>query len=129
MFLESGLSLAAAAITELYRQRGFVGATVKYAAVETDPRRPDEGLVKPAIAIAGGPAHGGRQPCRSPATRRCPESELRPLIKLAEGQPYYQPQVNADRDALVVDYLNNGFAAADVDGRRRSSRPTAPAPT
>jgi outer membrane protein assembly factor BamA len=42
------------------------------------------------------------------------EAELRPLIKLAEGQPFYQPQVNADREAIVVDYLNNGFASADV---------------
>ena len=42
------------------------------------------------------------------------EAELRPLIKLAEGQPFYAPQVNADRDALIVDYLNNGFSTADV---------------
>ena len=40
LFLESGLSGASAAITELYRQRGFVSATVKYSVVETDPRRP-----------------------------------------------------------------------------------------
>ena len=37
VFLESGLSLATAAITELYRQRGFATATVRYAVVETDP--------------------------------------------------------------------------------------------
>ena len=43
---------------------------------------------------------------RSPSCARC--------VKLAEGQPFYQPQVNADRDALIVDYLNNGFASADV---------------
>ena len=42
------------------------------------------------------------------------EPELRARVKLAEGQPYYQPQLNADRDALILDYLNNGFSSADV---------------
>jgi outer membrane protein insertion porin family len=113
LFLESGLSLASAAITELYRRRGFVSATVKYSAVETDPRRPDEGLIKPAIAITEGPRTVvGR--IAITGNSALSETELRPLVKLAEGQPYYEPQVNADRDALIAEYLNNGFASADV---------------
>ena len=113
LFLESGLSLVTAAITELYRQRGFASATVKYAVVETDPRRPDEGLIRPSINISEGPRTVVGT-VRITGNTAIPEAELRPLVKLAEGQPYYQPQVNADRDALIVDYLNNGFASADV---------------
>jgi outer membrane protein insertion porin family len=113
LFLESGLSLASAAITELYRQRGFVSATVKYSVVETDPRRPDEGLIKPSIAITEGPRTVVGT-VGITGNSALSETELRPLVKLAEGQPYYQPQVSADREALIVEYLNNGFASADV---------------
>ena len=113
VFLESGLSLAAAAITELYRQRGFASATVKYAATETDPRRPDEGLIRPSMAVSEGPRTMVGT-VRITGNAALSEAELRPLVKLAEGQPYYAPQVNADRDALIVDYLNNGFSSADV---------------
>ena len=113
VFLESGLSLAAAAITELYRQRGFASATVKYAATETDPRRPDEGSIRPSMAVSEGPRTMVGT-VRIAGNAALSEAELRPLIKLAEGQPYYAPQVTADRDALIVDYLNNGFSSADV---------------
>ena len=89
-------------------------ATVKYA------------VVRDRSATAGRRARSGR---RSPSPKgprtmvgtvritgnaALSEAELRPLIKLAEGQPFYQPQVNADREAMIVDYLNNGFASADV---------------
>ena len=113
LFVESGLSGASAAITELYRQRGFASATVKYSVVETDPRRPDEGLIKPVIVISEGPRTlvGTVQITGSSALS---EPELRARVKLGEGQPFYQPQLNADRDALILEYLNIGFSSADV---------------
>ncbi|MEO7275296.1 MAG: POTRA domain-containing protein [Vicinamibacterales bacterium] len=113
IFLESGLSLAAAAITELYRQRGFAAAAVKYSAVETDPRKPDEGVIRPSITVSEGPRTVVGT-VRVTGNAALTEGKLRPLLKLAEGQPYYAPQLNADRDALIVDYLNNGFSTADV---------------
>jgi outer membrane protein assembly complex protein YaeT len=113
LFLESALSGASAAITELYRQRGFVSATVKYSVVESDPLRPGEGAIKPAIVVSEGPRTvvGTVQITGNSALS---EGELRSRIKLGEGQPFYQPQLNADRDALIFEYLNNGFASADV---------------
>jgi outer membrane protein assembly factor BamA len=113
LFVESGLSGASAAITELYRQRGFASATVKYSIVETDPRRPDEGLIKPVIVISEGPRTlvGTVQITGNSALS---EPELRARVKLGEGQPFYQPQLNADRDALILEYLNIGFSSADV---------------
>jgi len=113
VFLESGLSLAAAAITELYRQRGFAAAVVKYAVAETDPRTPDEGLIRPSITVSEGPRTVVGT-VRITGNTALTDAELRPLIKLTEGSPYYAPQVSADRDALIVDYLNNGFSSADV---------------
>ena len=61
--------------------------TVKYRAVETDPRnaggRARSG--RPSSSPKG--AHRSSAPCASPATRRSAEAELRPLVKLTEGQP------------------------------------------
>ena len=113
LFLESGLSGASAAITELYRQRGFVSATVKYSVVETDPRRPDEGSIKPAIVISEGP-RTLVGPVQITGSSALSEPELRARVKVAEGQPFYQPQLNADRDALILEYLNLGFSSAEV---------------
>jgi outer membrane protein insertion porin family len=113
LFVESALSVATAAITELYRQRGFASAAVKYSVAEIDPRRPDEGLIRPTITISEGPRTivGTVQITGNSALS---EGELRARLKLAEGQPFYQPQLIADRDELIVEYLNNGFASADV---------------
>ena len=128
LFLESGLSGASAAITELYRQRGFVSATVKYSVVETDPRRPTRGRSSRRSSF---PKARARSSARSQITGNSAlsEPELRPRVKLAEGQPFYQPQLNADRDALIVEYLNNGFSSRR--GRRHAGvlEPTGRAPT
>ena len=73
---------ASAAITELYRQRGFVSATVKYSVVETDPRRPDEGLISRSIVDLRRPPHARRYGPDHRQLRRSRKPELRPLIKL-----------------------------------------------
>ncbi|MYD70967.1 MAG: BamA/TamA family outer membrane protein [Acidobacteria bacterium] len=38
-----------------------------------------------------------------------PPASLAQVIGAANGDPYYAPQVNADRDALLTRYLNEGF--------------------
>ena len=113
VFLESSLALATAAIRELYRQRGFAAAAVKYAATETDPVRPDEGLIRPSIQITEGPQTVVGS-VRLTGNTALTEGELRPLVQLAPGKAYYEPQALADRERLVVEYLNNGFQSADV---------------
>ena len=69
LFLESGLSLAAAAITELYRQRGFAAATVN-----TPPWRPIRDSRTKGRSGRRSPCRRARAPwsgpCGSPATRR-----------------------------------------------------------
>ena len=116
VFLESGLSLASPR-----RSPSCTGSAASRAAtVEVHRRR------RPTRERRTRARSGRRSPSpKGPRTvvgtvritgqrRRCPKRELRPLIKLAEGQPFYQPQVSADRDALIVEYLNNGFSSADV---------------
>jgi outer membrane protein assembly factor BamA len=39
---------------------------------------------------------------------------LTPVLTMRAGTPYYGPSIARDRDALLVVYLNAGYAAADV---------------
>ena len=43
--------------------------------------------------------------------------ELRPLVKVAPGDAYFEPRIVEARDALVLEYLNRGFASANVERR------------
>ncbi len=113
VFVESALSLASAAITETYRQHGFISATARYTVTETDQRSATEGLVRTAINVTEGP-RTLIGTVRISGNSALSTAELRPLVALAEGQPYYEPQVANAREALVTAYLNDGFASADV---------------
>ena len=58
------------------------------------PASPARASIKPSIAHHRGTADDGRHGDRSRATRRSRSSSCRPLIKLAEGQPFYQPRMH-----------------------------------
>jgi len=113
LFVESQLTAGVAAILNLYRSRGFASVDVKSAVNETDPPGPGEGLVRPAIVIAEG-ARTFVGEIVIAGNVAVPTNELRPLVQLASGDPYYEPRVVQARDALALEYLNRGFAAATV---------------
>ena len=113
LFLESDLSAGVAAILNLYRTRGFASADIKSAVNETDPARPGEGLVRPAIVIVEGPRSVvGDIVIEGNAA--IATDELRPLVQILPGEPYYEPRVIQGRDALALEYVNRGFSAAVV---------------
>jgi outer membrane protein insertion porin family len=108
LFIASRLGVIEGAIKQLYRTKGFATADVASAANEVG-----DGLVKPVIVIKEGPrvligsvTITGNQAL---STER-----LKPVLTLKPGDPYYGPAVARDRDALLVAYLNAGYASADV---------------
>jgi outer membrane protein assembly complex protein YaeT len=113
LFVESQLSAGVNAIRTRYQLRGFASVQVRSGVNETDPPRPGEGLVRPAIVVIEGP-----QSIVADVTIAGNNSiafdELRPLAKIIPGEPFYEPRVIEARDALVLEYLNRGFAAATV---------------
>jgi outer membrane protein assembly complex protein YaeT len=113
VFIESQLDATASAITDLYRRRGFAQVEVKPDAIETDPGPGGEGRIRPAILIAEGPRTTIAD-VRIQGNALIPVERLRPLITVTAGSPYYAPRLIADRDTLLLEYLNLGFAAADV---------------
>lgn len=118
VFVRSKLDAMTGAIAQLYKTRGF-------AAVQVNSGVNEEGdaLVKPVVVIKEGPrvvvgavAISGNQ--------AIPADRLTPLLTLKVGDAYYGPLVARDRDALLVAYLNAGYASAEV-----TVPPVAPVPT
>lgn len=113
--VEAALRADVARLLDHYRRRGFT-----------------EVSVEPVLL----PVPGGGEPIATNLTFRIaegtrtlvdeitiadgdaiPEPELRAALSTRTGEPYYQPQVAVDRDALLVRYLNQGYPDAAVDAR------------
>jgi outer membrane protein insertion porin family len=108
VFVSSKLGAIEGAITQLYKTRGF--ATVQLESAANDA---GEGLVKPVIVVREGPRVVIGSITIS-GNQAIPADLLKPVLTLSVGAPYYGPIVARDRDALLVMYLNKGFASADV---------------
>jgi outer membrane protein assembly complex protein YaeT len=113
IFVESNLAAAVRAIAGLYQRLGFAQAKVSAAANELNPSSSGHGLVKPAIVIREGPltlvgdvTFEGNDTIST--------EQLRAIVRSAPQQPYFEPKVVADRDAVELDYRNRGFASAAV---------------
>ena len=119
-FNENTLGADAARIDGLYRRRGF--ASVKVASeVERGQIRSGVTPVRARLVITEGVrtvvdavSFDGNSGVGSDA--------LRQAITSAPGQPYFEPQITADADALVSLYLNRGYPEISV---QPSPRPTA----
>ena len=120
LFVESKLSAGVAVIQEFYRQRGFAAAEVRSGVNETDaPRSADasvagQAYVRAAIVVSEG-SQSTVGDVRILGTAAIQADELRPLVKIAAGDPYFEPRIVDARDALIVEYLNRGFAAVTVN--------------
>lgn len=113
IFVSSNLDAAAAAIDGVYRRRGFAQVKVSPAANELNPTPEGVGQVQPVIVITEGPLTLVGNVTFTGNTRLA-EERLRGLVSSTRGTPFYAPQVVTDRDAVLLEYLNEGFASADV---------------
>jgi outer membrane protein assembly complex protein YaeT len=116
IYREAELTTAVAAIEAWYREKGFATVSVKAAPNELPAARAGEGLLQPVVVVAEGP-RALIERLRITGNTALTEEHLRSLIESTPGAPYYQPQVVADRDAVVLDYLNLGYATVVVDVR------------
>jgi outer membrane protein assembly complex protein YaeT len=114
IYRESELTAAVSAIGALYRTRGFAAVAVDSAPNELDAVRPGEGLIQPVIVVTEG-VRTVIETVRLTGNTAYSEDYLRSRIRSAAGAPYYQPQILADHDSIVLEYLNLGFASVAVD--------------
>lgn len=113
LFTGAALDAAASAIRGIYLRRGYAGVKVAAAANELPPVTPGEGRIEPVITITEGPVvRIGDVAFEGNAS--IPREELVGRISTAPGQAYYEPQVIQDRETILTEYLNRGFASATV---------------
>jgi outer membrane protein assembly complex protein YaeT len=113
LFTAANLDAASSAIRGIYLQRGFARVKVDSAANELSPSPSGEGRIKPAIVITEGPLLRIGEVSFT-GNKAIPTAELSRRLSIAAGQPYYEPQVIDDRERILSEYLNRGFAAASI---------------
>ena len=118
-FVEARAGLIAAAITELYRVRGFAQAAVK-PDIQVLPEAQGVNVTYRPVAIRfeitegpqtvlSGVAFEGNTAIASPA--------LAKPTALQAGKPFYRPQMSADRDAIERAYRSQGFQSVSVNSQ------------
>lgn len=114
-FVQARLEREKAAIAELYRRRGFEKVEVKETTETAPPREAAPGVTWLNVRVTI--AEGVQTRIGSigfAGNAAVPESELRPALGSIEGAPLYRAQLAADRDALLLVYLNRGYPEATV---------------
>ena len=115
-FVEARVGAIAAAITELYRVRGFAQAAVK-ANVQVLPETSAVNVSYRPVAIRFEIEEGpqtivtGVDVGASPAI---PADRIRSALALAAGRPFYRPQLAVDRTTIERLYRNQGFQGVSV---------------
>lgn len=113
IFVESNLSAAVGAIAGQYQRLGFAQAKISAGVNEVAATAAAPMLVRPVITINEGPlTRVGAVTFEG--NEHIPAELLRGIVTSASGDPYYEPRVVADRDAVILEYRNRGFAAAAV---------------
>ena len=115
-FVEARVGLIGAAITELYRVRGFAQAVVKPNIQVLPPAAADNVTYRP-VAIRFQVQEGPQTIVSSvdvAGTAAIPADRLRAMMALQGGKPFYRPQLSIDRDTLERAYRNQGFQGVSV---------------
>ena len=112
LYVASHLDATVGALVRLYLTRGFRWVDVKSSEVEAGG---DGGnaLVRPVVTINEGPRALLGEVTVTGA-KALGESEIRRVLQLQPGQPYYEPSITAARDALQLEYLNLGYSSVQI---------------
>jgi outer membrane protein insertion porin family len=113
IFVEANLSAAVSAIAGQYQRLGYAQAKVAAAVNEMGTAAAPLSRVQPVISIVEGPLTRIGDVTFEGNTQVSTE-QLRALVTSVRDAPYYEPKVVADREAVLLEYLNRGFASTNV---------------
>jgi outer membrane protein insertion porin family len=119
-FSQASLNAEAGLIEDVYRRSGFASAK---ADVDLRPHPAASGAVPVVIAITV--REGVRTMAGSvkvTGNPSIPEARLLDGLRLGPGRPFVIASLAADRDAIVVRYLNAGYENATVEARPELNR-------
>jgi outer membrane protein assembly factor BamA len=111
VFVAGRLDAGVTAIRQYYRTRGFAWVDVKVAVAEIGLS--GEGRIRPSVLVAEGPRALVGEVTIAGA-KQIPETELRQTLKSAPGIPWFDSVAAADREAILLQYLNLGFSSVEV---------------
>jgi outer membrane protein assembly complex protein YaeT len=120
-FSDARLDADVSAIEAAYHRRGFPAVRARSAA---ETSRVEGGVSDVSVTVRIVVSEGARTMVGSVSmagNEAVPESALRNRIKLKEGEPFYEAQLAADRDALLQACQDLGFQNATVDADARYS--------
>jgi len=115
-FVEARIGAINAAMTELYRVRGFAQAAVK-PAIQVLPAAASGGVTYRPVAIRFDIEEGPQTTISSvevAGTAAIAADVLKAQLALVPGRPFYRPQLAVDRDAVERTYRNQGFQSVSV---------------
>jgi outer membrane protein insertion porin family len=123
LFVESDVDARTIALRDRYRRLGFRSVKIEQTLAERSQPPSPLAAVKPEagggwvdvrLAITEGPRTRvgtvtltGQQAIEA--------SVLRASLTLKPGEPFFEPQIAADRDAIETQYLNRGFERIQVE--------------
>jgi len=113
IFVEANLGAAVSAIAGQYQRLGYAQAKVAAGANEVSSSSRLQGFVHPVITITEGPLTAIGD-VTFEGNQKVSADQLRSVVTSQTGAPYYEPRVVADREAVLLEYRNRGFASANV---------------
>ncbi len=127
-FVEARVGAIAAAITEVYRVRGFTGAAVKANIQMLPEAGAGDSRYRP-VAIRFEIEEGPQSTVTAvevEGSNAIDPQTLKAALALGPARPFYRPQLAVDRDVITRMYRNRGFQNVSVisqlafaDGQRR----------
>ena len=112
IYTSANLGAAVGGIASDYATKGFASVEVTSAEEELNPAG-GLGQVRPVIAVNEGPiTHVGDITFHG--NEHLASEELRAIVKITAHAPFYGPNVQADRENVLMAYLNAGFPSASV---------------
>jgi outer membrane protein assembly complex protein YaeT len=119
-FSQAALDSEAASIEDVYRRSGFAAAK---ADIEVKPQPSTSGPVPVNVTITV--REGVRTivgTLKVTGNTSIPESRLLDELRLQPGRPFVLASLAADRDTIILRYLNAGYENATVDPRPELNR-------
>ncbi len=116
-FSDANLDLDQAAIEAFYRARGFASVKVQ-AEARPEPRAAEtsQAAIVATIAVSEG-VRTIVGAVSIAGNTSVPDAELRAVLSLQPGTPYFDARIRSDRDALELAYANRGFRLVSVDAQ------------
>jgi outer membrane protein insertion porin family len=112
-FVDAIFSADMAGMVEFYRRAGFANVKINTSVSPAEGSGSDRQVTAQLTVVEGARSSIGNVTFEG--NQSIENTRLMTVAGLAPGQPFYAPQTEMAADAIVVEYLNRGYANARVE--------------